>query len=256
MISKHKIEAYDFHCHIDLHDNPVALIERCEKDRIVVFAVTTTPKAWQQNQLWAENSNYVYAAVGLHPELVGARYDELDLLDEKISECRLVGEVGLDGSPQHRSSYERQKQVFAAALKSSQKYGGRVMSIHSRRAAKDVVALITKHVDPNSVLTILHWFSSSISDAQRAIEAGCYFSVNSAMLKSKNGRNLLKIIPGNKLLTETDSPFTEINGRKSEPSDVVQTVVNLADFYDEPVEKFKKQIENNSKNVLMFAGIG
>jgi TatD DNase family protein len=255
MKNEQKIEAYDFHCHIDLHNNPVALIERCEKDRIAVFAVTTTPKAWQQNQIWTKNSNYVYAAVGLHPELVGARYHELDLLDEKISECRLVGEVGLDGSHQHRSSYEKQKQVFASALKSSQKYGGRVMSIHSRRAAKDVVALIIEHVDPNSVLTILHWFSASISDAQRAIDAGCYFSVNSAMLKSKNGRSLLKIIPRGKLLTETDSPFTEVSGRKSEPSDVVQTVVDLAGFYGEPVEKLKKQIDRNANSVFMFAGI-
>lgn len=193
MSKEQKIEAYDFHCHIDLHADPAALIERCEKERIAVVAVTTTPKAWKQNQIWTKDSNYVHAAVGLHPELVGDRYAELDLLDKKIAECRLVGEVGLDGSPQYQSSYEKQKKVFTRALETSQKNGGCVISVHSRRAAKDVVQLIRQHTDPTNVLTILHWFSSSISDAQRAIDAGCYFSVNSAMLKSKNGRGLLKL---------------------------------------------------------------
>lgn len=255
MKSEQRIEAYDFHCHIDLHNDPVELIERCEKNRITVFAVTTTPKAWQQNETWTKNSNYVHAAVGLHPELVGDRYSEIDLLDKKISECRLVGEVGLDGSPQYRSSYEKQKQVFSCALKASQRHGGRVVSIHSRRAAKDVVELIEEHVDSTTVLTILHWFSSSRSELRRAVDAGCFFSVNSSMLKSKNGKNLLEIIPRDRLLTETDSPFTKVNGRISEPSDVLQTVIDLASFYGKPVGDIERQINRNAKAVFMFAGI-
>lgn len=255
MTKEQKIEAYDFHCHVDLHTDPVSLIKRCEKERVAVVAVTTTPKAWHQNQIWTKDSKYVHAAVGLHPELVGDRFTELDLLDKKIAECRLVGEVGLDGSPQYQSSYEKQKNVFTRALKTSQKHGGRIMSIHSRRAAKDVVELIRQHTDSVNVLTILHWFSSSISDAQKAIDAGCYFSVNSSMLKSKNGRSLLKIIPMDRLLTETDSPFTKVSGRVSEPSDVIQTVVELANLYGVSVRELKEEIDKNAKNIFMFAGI-
>lgn len=255
MSKEQKIEAFDFHCHIDLHADPVALIERCEKERIAVVAVTTTPKAWQQNQIWTRDSKYVHAAVGLHPELVGDRYTELDLLDKKIAEYRLIGEVGLDGSPQYQSSYEKQKKVFARVLEASQKHGGRVMSVHSRKAAKDVVQLIRQHADPANVLTILHWFSASLSDAQRAIDSGCYFSVNSAMIRSKNGGSLLKIIPRDKLLTETDSPFTKIGGRVSVPNDVVQTVDKLADLYGVSARELKEEIDRNAKKVFMFAGV-
>jgi TatD DNase family protein len=250
-----QIDAFDFHCHVDLDPNPKNLIAQCESNRIAVLAVTTTPKAWRQNLLWTKNSNYVYAAVGLHPELVADRFNEIDLLETLISECRFVGEVGLDGSPQYSSSYEKQKQVFACALRVSQKHGGRVISIHSRRAAKDVVALLQEHVKPDNVLAILHWFSSSKSEARKAIEVGCYFSVNTSMVNSKNGQGLLEIIPRNRLLTETDSPFTKIDGRVTVPSDVNQTVLELAKFYGDTVSDLRHQLSTNAKKVFKFGGV-
>ena len=250
-----EIKGFDFHCHIDLHPEPAALIDRCENNRIAVLAVTTTPKAYSQNLLWTENKKYVHCAVGLHPELVGVRFVELDLLEKNISRSRLIGEVGLDGSPKYRSNYEKQKEVFLCALKTSQKHGGRVMSIHSRRAAKDVIDMIIKHIEPTNVITILHWFTASITDAKRAIDAGCYFSVNSAMVRSEKGRSLLKLIPVDKILTETDSPFIKTSGRNSEPMDVMQTIVDLADLLGESASTIKEKIDKNSKKVFMFAGI-
>ena len=104
------IRGFDFHCHVDLHPRPVDLITECEKRRIAVLAVTTTPKAWAQNLEWTKNSRLVYAAAGLHPELVGDRFSEIEFLEDTIAETRLVGEIGLDGSPQHRGSFSKQKE--------------------------------------------------------------------------------------------------------------------------------------------------
>ena len=95
----------DFHCHMDLNANPAALFKKCASERIVAVAVTTTPKAWKQNLEWAAGNPFVLVAAGLHPELIGDRYSELPLLEECIAESRFVGEVGLDGSRQHRASY-------------------------------------------------------------------------------------------------------------------------------------------------------
>ncbi len=255
MTGKVRIRGFDFHCHVDLHSDPVALIKRCEKDCITVLAVTTTPKAYAQNQVWTKDSNYVHTAVGLHPELVGDRYSEIDLLEEQIRDCAFVGEVGLDGSPQYRSNYEKQKEVFTRTLEVSQKYGGRIMSIHSRGAAKDVISLIEKCVDTENVKTILHWFSGSHEDTRRAIDIGCYFSVNSVMLKTENGRRLLRIIPRERLLTETDSPFVKLQGSISGPQEVVHTMVGLADLYGESINVLKDQITKNAHGIFMCAGI-
>ena len=96
------VKGFDFHCHIDLYPDLPARIAKCASDQIVTLAVTTTPKAWPHNCRWVENSDYIKAAVGLHPELVGERYQEIELLETYIKESNFVGEVGLDGSSQYR----------------------------------------------------------------------------------------------------------------------------------------------------------
>ncbi len=249
------IVGFDFHCHVDLHADPVAVIEQCERDRIAVVAVTTTPKAWAQNHSWMKASPYVHAAVGLHPELVGKRHAEIVMLEQLIGDCRLVGEVGLDGSPQHSASYEMQKKAFSRVLEASQRNGGRVLTIHSRRAARDVIAMIEERSDPAKVLCILHWFSGSLSEARRAADAGCFFSVNSAMLKHDRGRALVQSIPKDRILTETDAPFAKIGSRNSEPRDVVHTITELAELYGESATQTMTRLTNNSQCVLLFAGI-
>lgn len=255
MNEKVSYRGFDFHCHVDLHDDPPSLIARCEMERIAVLTVTTTPMAWEQNKLWMRHSDYVHAAVGLHPELVGERYGELELLESLIGECRLVGEVGLDGSPQHRQSYGKQKDVFSRVLQRSQIHGGRVLTIHSRRAARHVCELIEKHSEPDKVLCILHWFSGTVAESRRAANLGCYFSVNAAMLSSNRGREIIQSIPRDRLLTETDSPFMPINRRKSSPLDSISLLTDLAEFLGEEPSVTRDLVATNARHVFCFAGI-
>ena len=179
MTSRVTPQGYDFHCHIDLYPDPLGMISACDRDRIITLAVTTTPKAWSQNQKWTRPSDFVHSAVGLHPELVGERYHEIELLERYARESSLIGEVGLDGSPKYLESWENQKDVFSRVLKKAQTLGGRVVSIHNRRAAREVMDMIRELTTPDRVLCILHWFSGTKSIAMQAASAGCYFSVNS-----------------------------------------------------------------------------
>lgn len=249
------IRGFDFHCHVDLHPNPPDLIRECEERRIAVLAVTTTPKAWPQNYAWTKTCKFVHAAAGLHPELVGQRSSEIGLLEEAIANTQLVGEIGLDGSPQHRSSYSKQKEVFRRSLVSAQKHGGRVITIHSRRAARDVIEAIEDHTDPSRVLCILHWFSGSHSELLRATKLGCYFSVNSAMLRHERGLKLVRSIPRDRLLTETDFPFISVNGRKAEPWDTVNMYEQFSKALGDSYSDIEQQLAKNAGKVFQFADI-
>ena len=255
MTDTNAINGFDFHCHVDLFPDPPAVIEQCEKERIAVLAVTTTPRAWPQNRDWTKNSQLVHASVGLHPELVGQRYGEIDLLEQLIGECRLVGEVGLDGSPQHRKSYDRQRHVFSRALIAAQAHGRRVLTIHSRRTTRDVINLIGQHCDPGDVLCILHWFSGSKADMRRATQGGCYFSVNQPMLANDRGRALIRAMPSDRLLTETDAPFVKINGVPSNPVGTKHLFSAVAQIRSEPVDEIRSRITQNARKVFAFAGI-
>ena len=249
------IRGFDFHCHVDLHDQPVALIKHCEESHVAVLAVTTTPRAWPHTRHWTKDSAYVHGAVGLHPELVGDRYNEVELLRHGISESRLVGEVGLDGSPQYSGTYDKQKEVFACALTTSQEHHGRVISVHSRRAVHDTISLIEEHTDPKSVLCILHWFTGTPVQAKRAVAAGCYFSVNTAMLMHDRARMLVRSLPSDRVLTETDSPLMMTGRQKTSPIDSIKTLVELAALNGKTVGETMNRITQNAECVLHFSGI-
>lgn len=244
---------FDFHCHVDLYPDPAGMIASCEKNRIVTLGVTTTPKAWPQNRKWTAGSAYVHSAVGLHPKVVGDRYGELSLLEEYIKESRLVGEIGLDGSPQHRKSWNNQMTVFVRALAAAERLGGRVVSIHSRRAANEVIKALEEHVSADRVVPILHWFSGSIATARKAAELGCYFSVNARMLEHDTGTALVRALPAERLLTETDGPFTSSGDRKSEPLDVVSTTERLAAARSVSTDEMTKTIATNAGYIFTFA---
>jgi TatD DNase family protein len=248
-------KGFDFHCHVDLAHDPARLISQCERERIFTVAVTTTPKARAQNFKWTEKSRYVKPAVGLHPELVGERYRELDMLADCMSETRLIGEVGLDGSPRHRNYFEQQREVFGRVLTTAQDLGGRVLTIHSRRAARHVTEMLEKHTTLDRVLPILHWFSGSAAEATRAAAWGCYFSVNTAMLSTERGQALVRKLPPERLLTETDSPFTKIAERPTSPWDVTLAVEALAKLLGMTNQQMSALMRQNAMRVLKFVDL-
>ncbi len=255
MKDKQIIRGFDFHCHIDLYPDPAGMIAACAREQIVTLAVTTTPKAWPQNRRWAEANWYVRPAPGLHPELAGERHGEVGLLEDCMKESRLIGEIGLDGCPQHRGSWAVQRDVFGRALKCAQSLGGRVVSIHSRRAANEVVETIEKCTTADRVLCILHWFSGSMAAARKAAELGCYFSVNHRMLEHDRGIVLVRGLPEDRVLTETDAPFTSQGGRHSVPADVIATAGRLAEARGIPATAMNRALNMNAQRVFAFAGI-
>jgi TatD DNase family protein len=254
-MSVERIRGFDFHCHVDLFSDPAATVATCEETGIVTLAVTTTPKAWSQNRKWTAGNRYVHSALGLHPELVADRHGEVALLERLMAETPFIGEIGLDGSAPHRASLPAQRSVFARVVREAQRLGGRVLSIHSRRAAKEVVECLTANSSVERVLPILHWFSDSAANAQQAVRAGCYFSVNHRMLESASGLTLVRAISADRLLTETDAPFTMIGNRKTEPGDVLETVSKLAAALSVPLDDMKAQLRANATRVFGFAGV-
>ena len=76
------------------------------------------------------------------------------------------------------------------------------------------------------------------------------------MLATDSGVSLIESLPIDRLLTETDAPFTEIEGRKSEPRDVNTTLTGLARLRNLTVEEMKRTLTANAKRVFAFAGVG
>lgn len=241
----------DFHCHIDLFKDPKPILDEAEKKGVYILAVTTTPKAWTGTKQLIGDRRRVRVALGLHPELVRERYTEIALFEHFLTETDYVGEVGLDGSPHLSDSFELQIKTLRRILLACSKAGGRVISLHSRRAAAKVLDLL--QAEPAAGTPILHWFSGSTRELERAVQLGCWFSIGPSMIGSAKGRKLVKLMPRDRILTETDSPFAQINGAPLSPWDVALAYPVLSELWSCSVEQVDKQILSNLRSL---GGVG
>lgn len=214
------------------------------------MTVTTTPKAWSRNNELTRNTRYVRAALGLHPQLVAERAGELPLWERHLPETRYVGEVGLDAGPRFYKSLDVQRQVFQRVLERCAEAGGKILTVHSVRSAPAVLEMIEAHLPPERGTVVLHWFTGSKSDARRAAALGCYFSINAEMTRTDRGRDLIRSLPRDRILTETDGPFTQVEGRPSEPSDVLDVIADIGASIGLPADVAAKAVLSNLRSLL------
>lgn len=241
----------DFHCHLDLYPNPVLIARKSADEEIYVLSVTTTPKAWQRSSAIAVGYTRIRTALGFHPELAHERKNELSLFRKLLPKTRYIGEIGLDGSPEQKTYFKDQLFVFSEILNASANAGGRVMSIHSRRAVDQVLDELSK--TPDAGLPILHWFTGNQTQLKRAIDMGCWFSIGPGMLSSARTKELVSKIPQNRILPETDGPFTKIRGKATTPIDSWYVVEKLAYIYQVSYNYFVQQLKTNLSEVGKFA---
>lgn len=232
----------DFHCHLDLFKNPLTVFNELKQKNVKVLAVTTSPRAYLKSLQYFNNTDNVKVALGFHPELVVDRKNEVDLFMDQVSKCKFIGEIGIDGTSRNRNTYSMQKCFFYDALCEAEKNQGRIISIHSRLAVKDVLRCIEKSKKNN--IPIMHWFTGNTIELQEALALGCMFSVNPKMCYSKSGRDIIMQIPLNKILPETDSPFTAKNGVLYMPWNT-EVVEFLAAQYGMSIDEINTQMENN-----------
>lgn len=218
----------DFHCHVDLYPNPHEIARECRDRKLRVLSVTTTPSAWDGTS--ALGGGTIITALGLHPQLAHERKGELPLFDRILPGCAYVGEVGLDGAPDFETHWKDQIDVFRHILNACNEIGGRVMSIHSRRATTPVLDLLELY--SGSGTPILHWFTGTVRELDRAISLGCWFSVGPAMFRSKRGKDLVMRMPRERVLTESDGPFAQLKGRSIFPWEVDVAVDALAKCWE------------------------
>jgi TatD DNase family protein len=238
----------DFHCHIDLYPDPQRIARECLAKKIYVLSVTTTPSAFSGTSALAVGTPRIRTALGLHPQLAGQRKSELALFEQLLPEVRYVGEIGLDGAPEFKSHWADQMIVFTEVLDACARVGGRILSIHSRRATAPVLDVLEDRRGAGTA--VLHWFSGTERELARANDLGCWFSVGPTMLAGDKGRALVAKMPRDRVLTETDGPFAQLDGRCAVPWDTERAVGILADLWAEPTSAVQRRLAANLRRLV------
>lgn len=217
----------------------------CEQQEIFALTMTTTPRAWPRNRELTAKTQFVRAALGLHPQLVATHAREIDLWEEYLSQARYVGEVGLDSGPQFYRSIELQKVIFERVLRKCSQEDGKILSVHSVRAATLVLDMIEKYLDIERNRVVFHWFTGSRAEAKRASDLGCYFSLNARMLDNERHRDTVAILPLERILTETDAPFAKYKGTELHPPDVSIVLGMFARLKGMEIQEVTKMVRSN-----------
>ena len=129
--------------------------------------------------------------------------------------------------------------------------GGSCPSIAGARAAP---CLITSKRIPTREAPVLHWFSGNFRDLERAITLGCWFSIGPAMLASEKGRALAARMPRDRVLTESDGPFAQLDGNPLRPWQVEGALQALGEIWSMSAEEADQKIDENLRRLLATQG--
>jgi TatD DNase family protein len=178
-----------------------------------VLAVTREAREWPM--VARRSDEMTLWGVGCHPGYPGeiTRFSAEDFR-QAMHSTALVGEVGLDA--RSKSPMREQREVFDQVL---ELVGAepRLISIHSLGASKMVLDALEQRPQKAA---ILHWWRGSEDETKRAIELGCYFSINGAEVRRPK---VITLLPKERALTETDFPFTEHTDRAATRPGAVAT---------------------------------
>ena len=239
----------DTHLHLDLFDNPDRILEEAKRLGMGLVAMTNAPFLFEACRKICKKYSYAWASLGMHPELVPQYKNQLGQFYDLLDLTSFVGEIGLDFTTRDETHQKAQKMIFEKILLLCSNKENKILSVHSRKADKDAIEMIGKDYS-NTI--IMHWYSGSISNLEKAIDNGFYFSVNSSMIMSKNGQEIIKRIPNDKILLETDGPFVRKNCTHFTIEILEFVIDKIALIKGICIEDIKLQIYKNQQQIFHY----
>ena len=229
----------DSHCHLDhepLSNDLDNVIKRSKEVGIEkLLTICTTLKSFEKILEIIKKDQMIYGTFGIHPHETKDDIVSSRLITNNIKSNKKVigiGETGLDFFYNH-SDKEEQIRSFEEHILASLELSMPLI-VHSRNAELETFEILNKYKD-QKLKILMHCFTGSSEFALKLLNLNAYFSA-SGIITFKNSLELqetFKIIPTDKLLIETDSPFlapVPNRGKKNEPSFIKYTAQKLADL--------------------------
>lgn len=252
---------WDMHVHLDFMREPQAVAQEADELGLGLFAVTVTPAGFERMQAELAGAPNVRVGVGLHPWWVADGRCDAGAIARAAylaRSTRFVGEIGLDRSPKHVPEGSLDTQVSAleavarACAETSDVSAPKVLSLHSVQTAGLTLDVLARVGALESCACIFHWFSGTSDELHRAVQSGCWFSINEMMLRTRRGREYARQLPADRLLLETDLPpgedvpFSAGEIRAS----LMRTVEGLAEIRSMPAHEITRITCENSEALL------
>ena len=249
----------DSHCHLDhepLKSDLSNIIKRSKDVGIEkLLTISTSVESFQKIKNIINEDEIIFGTIGIHPHETDNNEISIDYIVKNFEENPKIigiGETGLDFY-YNNSDKEKQIKSFKKHIEASIKTNSPVI-VHSRNAEDETFEILNKY-QGEKLKILMHCFTGSKNFAEKLLKLNAFFSA-SGIITFKNSIDLqetFKILPLEKILIETDSPYlapVPNRGKKNEPSFLSYTAQKLADIKDVSKKEITKITTKNFNNLF------
>jgi TatD DNase family protein len=246
----------DTHAHLDeeaFDADRAEVVARAESAGIVrIVTIGTTADTSRRSVAIAGQFPAVFAAVGIQPNYAAqAKAGDWEVIESLASEPRVVaiGETGLDRYWDY-APFDVQIDYFQRHIAVAQKLN-KPFVVHCREAEAETIAQLREAASQGPLRGVMHSFTGSLETARACLDLGLYISFAGMLTykKSQGLRDLVKELPLERILIETDSPYLApqpMRGKRNEPSYVRVTANALAELAGISQDEFARQTTANA----------
>lgn len=242
----------DAHCHLDMLKSIVENVENAKKKnvKLIVSAgvdINTNRKTLELSEKFQE----VRACLGIYPDEALKMNDEeinseIEFINKNKENVWGIGEVGMDFSGNDKDN-EKQENVFEKFIKLSIEMDKPIV-VHSRKAEEECIELLEKL---KAKKVVMHYFSGRLKLVERIVNNGWMLSIPTAVKNSEHFQKVVKIVPIENLLCETDSPYSHPDKKfPNEPANVVESYKMIAKINGLGLNEVEEKIEKNFERLV------
>ena len=249
----------DSHCHLDhepLKSDLSNIIKRSKDVGIEkLLTISTSVESFKKIKNIINEDEIIFGTIGIHPHETDNNEISIDYIVKNFEENPKIigiGETGLDFY-YNNSDKEKQIKSFKKHIVASIKTNSPLI-VHSRNAEDETFEILNKY-QGEKLKILMHCFTGSKNFAEKLLKLNAFFSA-SGIITFKNSIDLqetFKILPLEKILIETDSPYlapVPNRGKKNEPSFLSYTAQKLADIKDVSKKEITKITTKNFNNLF------
>ena len=261
------MEFFDSHCHLDddrFNEDREILIEEIKKADITKFvSAGYSIEGSKKGIELAKKYEYIYTTCGISPNDIPQNEENLwksieeirNLVNENIKYKKIVaiGEIGLDYYwEKDLQRRELQKQAFIKQIEMANEFDLPIV-IHTREAVMDTIEILKKNkVNKRG---IFHCCPLNIELVKEALKLGFNISFAGPVTfkNSKNANEIIEMVPNDKMLIETDSPYLApepVRGTRNDPRNVKYIAQKIADVKGVSLEEVAKITYQNAKTIF------
>jgi TatD DNase family protein len=238
----------DTHAHLDFPEfdkSRSEVIARAKKEGVSIINCFLEPEGLENMK-----GLDVFWSMGCCPYRFEDYEAQFKLISDNIDKIVAVGEVGLDYYwVKETAGREKEKENFIRLIRLAKEHD-KPLLIHSRNAEKQALDVLESEKVERAVM---HCFSGSLEDAQRAISLGYLVSIPTNIANSKQKQEFAKKLPLESIVLETDAPYLSPEpGTINEPVNVIKSAQKIADLRK---IDFEQACSVTTKNAWDFFGI-